>query len=74
MVRGRIWAFYDNSMLADAMEAANRANALIRTSADAILDPQVLVEAIRADGRVVDLVYRDVNRATCEYLGMSRES
>jgi sigma-B regulation protein RsbU (phosphoserine phosphatase) len=69
---GRIWAFYDNSMLADAMAAANRANALIRTSADAILDPQVLVEAIRADGRVVDLVYRDVNRATCEYLGMSR--
>ena len=70
---GRIWAFYDNSMMADALQAANRAHALVRTSADAILDPQVLVEAIRSDGRVTDLVYRDVNRATCEYLGLSRD-
>jgi PAS domain S-box-containing protein len=70
---GRVWAFYDNSMLAEALQAANRANALVRTSADAILDPQVLVEAIRSGGRAVDLVYRDVNLATCEYLGMSRD-
>ncbi len=33
----------------------------------------MLVEAIRSDGRVIDLVYRDVNRATCEYLGLSRD-
>jgi PAS domain S-box-containing protein len=70
---GRIWAFYDNSMLADALEAANRAHALVRTSADAILDPQVLIEAVRSDGQVVDLVYRDVNLATCEYLSLSRD-
>ncbi len=70
---GRIWAFFDNSTLADAVATANRANALIRTTADAILDPQVLVEAIRTDGRIVDLVYRDVNRAACEDLGSPRE-
>jgi len=46
-----------------------------RISADAILDPQVLIEAIRSDpaGRIVDLVYRDVNLAACEQLGLPRQ-
>ncbi|MGI9123815.1 MAG: hypothetical protein ACR2JM_03560, partial [Mycobacterium sp.] len=39
-----------------------------------MLDPQVLMEAVRdPSGRVVDFLYRDVNRATCEYLGLSRD-
>ena len=70
---GRIWAFYDNSPLADAIDATNRANALVRTNSDAMLDPQVLAAAVRSGGRVIDLIYRDANRATCEYLGLSRD-
>jgi PAS domain S-box-containing protein len=70
---GRIWAFYDNTFIAQAMDSANRANALIRASSDATLDPQVVLEGVWRDGTVVDLIYRDVNRATCEYLGLSRD-
>ena len=70
---GRIWAFYDNSFLARTMEASSQTEALLRTNADSMLDPQVLLEGVWKDGTVVDLLYRDVNRATCEYLGLSRE-
>ena len=65
---GRIWAFYDNSFLAQA-------NALAQANSDAQMDPQVLVQGVRAapDGPIIDLVYREVNRATCEYLGLSRD-
>ncbi len=70
---GRIWAFYDNSALARAMAASDRANALWRANTESMLDPQVLMEGIWQDGHVVDLVHRDVNRAACEYLGLSRD-
>lgn len=70
---GRIWAFYDNSPVAEAIDAANQASALIRASSDALLDPQVLLEGVWRDGHVVDLIYRDVNRVTSEYLGLSRD-
>ena len=64
---GRIWAFYDNSFLAQA-------NALAQANSDAQMDPQVLVQGIRSepDGPIVDLVYRELNRATSDYLGLSR--
>ncbi|MCB0941420.1 MAG: PAS domain S-box protein [Mycobacterium sp.] len=55
--------------------AANQPTlALLRASTDAMLDPQVLLEA-SADsvGQIVDFVYREVNQATCEYLGVTRE-
>lgn len=65
---GRIWAFYDNSFLAQA-------NALAQANSDAQMDPQVLVQGVRAmpEGPIADLLYREVNRATCEYLGLSRD-
>ena len=65
---GRIWAFYDNSFLAQA-------NALAQANSDAQMDAQVLVQGVRSapDGPIVDLVYREVNRATYEYLGLSRD-
>lgn len=64
---GRIWAFYDNSSLAQA-------SALAQANTEALMDPQVLVQGIRSEsGAIVDLVYRDVNRATWEYLGLPRE-
>lgn len=70
---GRLWAFYDNSALAQAIEVSSRATALLRTTSDAMIEPQALLEAVWGDGQIVDFVYRDVNRATCEYLGMDRE-
>ena len=64
---GRIWAFYDNSFLAQA-------SAMAQANTDALMDPQVLVQGIRSgNGVIVDLVYRDINRATSDYLGLSRE-
>lgn len=69
---GRIWAFYDNSTVAKAIESAEDAGALLRASSEAMLDPQVLLEAVLRDGRAVDLIHRDVNRAACEYLGVRR--
>lgn len=59
---------------AEQREATREALELLRSATDAMLDPQALVEAVRnAAGEVVDLVYRDVNRAFSEYVGISRE-
>lgn len=70
---GRIWAFYDNSAIAQAIEESNHALALLRATSDAMLEPQALLEAVWGDGEIVDFVYRDVNRATCDYLGMAHD-
>ena len=46
-----------------------------RAATDGMLDPQVLFEAVRdADGRVVDLVIRSVNRATCLFMREREEN
>lgn len=46
----------------------------MRASTEALLDPQVLLEAQRdSSGRVIDFIYRQLNQATCNYLGLSRE-
>ena len=51
---------------------ANSQLRLWRASADSMLDPQVVLEAVRdCDGRVVDFRYRSVNKATCVYLGLA---
>jgi len=53
------------------VEASEAALALLRSSADAMIDPQVLFEAVRdSDGRVVDFRYRSANRAALSYLGL----
>ena len=62
----------------DLVEARHRAEAdedLLRITADAMLDPQVVLEAVRdGAGKVIDFTYVQVNRATCEYLAMPRET
>lgn len=71
---GRVWAFYDESELAQALGSSEQARARLRANTDALLDPQVLWEAVRdPSGRIIDFVYRDVNAATSEYLGLARE-
>ena len=72
--RGRSWIFYDESQSAQALESLDHTYALQRASADGMLDPQALLEAVRdPSGEIVDFVYRDANRATYDYLGMTRE-
>jgi diguanylate cyclase (GGDEF)-like protein len=44
----------------------------LRALIDTMLDPWVLMEALRdADGRIVDFVYRDANSAACAYNGVA---
>jgi PAS domain S-box-containing protein len=72
---GRVWVFADESALSQALDVSEYTRSVIQTASDAMLDPLVQVVAIRDDaGRIVDFVYRDVNRATCNYLGTSREA
>ena len=48
---------------------------LLRASSDALLDPHVFFEAVwDSRGNVVDFIYREINQATCDYVGMSREA
>ena len=56
-----------------AVESARRAVVQMRAWADALLDPVVLYEAVRDDGgQVVDFVCRDLNRAACAEVGLTR--
>ena len=71
--QGRIWVFYDDSALSQALESAERTRDLLQISADGMLDPQTLMQGIRdEDGRIVDFRFCEVNRAACEYLTMDR--
>lgn len=47
---------------------------LLRASSDSMLDPQVLLEAVRdASGQVVDFTHVALNHAACEYLDRPAE-
>ena len=68
---GRVWAFDDVSALPDALAASEAAQTLLRASMDAMINPQVLFEAVRDPaGQVVDFIYRNANRAALAYLGL----
>ena len=59
---------YENSR--ESMQAWE----LLRASADSMLDPQVLLEAVRdSECRVVDFRYVSVNRAACRYMRLTAE-
>lgn len=56
-----------------AVETARRAVTLMRAWADSMHDPVNLLEAVRdGEGRVVDFICRDLNRAACEQMGLRR--
>ncbi len=47
--------------------------AVLRASADALLDPCALLDAVRdSSGRIVDFCYRQVSQAACDQFGLSR--
>ena len=55
-----------------AAERIANSEAILRASVDSMLNPHVLMEAVRdPDGRVVDFRYLSVNRAACIYLGLA---
>ena len=58
---------------AEALATSRLNTGLLRSVADGLIDPLVLLEAVRdSGGRVVDFVYRELNKATCDYLGRPR--
>jgi PAS domain S-box-containing protein len=57
-----------------ARERAQEGEARLRAVLDSLMDPHVLMAAVRdADGRVVDFVYETVNEAACQYHRLPRE-
>jgi len=68
---GRIWVYEDVSEAAQALAASQATQTLVQASADSMLDPQVLLEAVRGpEGQIVDFRYLRVNPAVCTYLGV----
>jgi len=64
----RVWIFDDVSELAQVLDASRAAERLLRAAIDSMIDPHALLESVRdGSGRVVDFVYRSVNRAACGY-------
>ena len=58
---------------ANLLAAQRAAIAVLRASADALLDPCVLLAAARdSAGGIVDFCFLQVNQATCDYIGLSR--
>ena len=66
--------FRDIDDQARLQEDLERRERLLRAVSDSVLDPQILVRAVRdAGGAPVDFVYEDVNRASTEYMSLGRE-
>lgn len=57
-----------------AQQEARAQNARRRAVLDSMLDPHVLLEAVRDEtGDIVDFMYADANDAACDYMRMSRD-
>jgi PAS domain S-box-containing protein len=60
--------------LVHAREAAQMDQAAIRATVDSLLDPHILLEAVRDEtGQIVDFVYVGANSAACAYNRMDYE-
>lgn len=61
--------------LLEELGETERSKELLRVNMDSVLDPLVLLEAVRDPdtGEVADFRYLDVNEATCAYLSLQRE-
>jgi diguanylate cyclase (GGDEF)-like protein/PAS domain S-box-containing protein len=67
-VTGAVGGMKDVDELVRARMQVEHERALLRASSDSMLDPQVLLEAVRdASGQLVDFTYVALNRAACEY-------
>jgi diguanylate cyclase (GGDEF)-like protein/PAS domain S-box-containing protein len=57
----------------DVHEELRAERAQARAVLDSLLDPHVILEAVREDGRIVDFVYTSANDAACVYNGMTHD-
>ena len=70
-VDGRVWIFDDVSVPSTALGVSESARTLLQVNADAMPEPQTLLEAVRdPGGRVVDFVCRSANRSACVLMGV----
>jgi len=70
-VDGRVWIFTDISVPSNPLGASESARTLLQVNADAMPEPQTLLEAVRdPGGRVVDFACRSANRSACVLLGV----
>ncbi|MEI6623025.1 MAG: PAS domain S-box protein, partial [Actinomycetes bacterium] len=71
-VIGRISTMRDVHEQVLAREQLNAERARLRATLDSLLDPHVLLEAVRdGSGEIVDFVYTDANPAACTYNGLA---
>lgn len=71
---GYVLALRDVQDLVASQEQLEAQRRQLQATLDSLLDPHVLLEAVRdADGEVVDLLAIDANRAACAFMGESRE-
>lgn len=69
-----IWSLRDVEELVRARQRAETAEARLQATLDVQLDPQVALEALRdSNGTIEDFVYRQVNPAACEYMGLPHD-
>ncbi len=72
---GVVGGLTDVEDLVHARQRAEDSERMGRITADAMLDPQVLLEAIRDDGgEIVDFTFVKVNRATAEYFSLDQDA
>ncbi|WP_407344128.1 PAS domain-containing protein [Pengzhenrongella phosphoraccumulans] len=65
---GVVASFQDVTELVLAQESAQRHRSRLRAAVDSLMDPQVLLEAVRdAAGQIVDFVYLEANPAACTH-------
>jgi PAS domain S-box-containing protein len=71
---GLLLSVHDITAQVRAERALEADRAALRATVDSLLDPHVLLEAVRDEaGRIVDFVYVDANPAACAYNGMEYE-
>lgn len=64
---------YDITALVEQEEALDSQRRLLAVTLDTMVDPHVHLEAVRrADGRLLDFRFAQVNQAACDQLGQSR--
>ena len=74
-VTGAVGEVKDVDDLVRARMQVEHERTLLRASTDSMLDPQVLLQAVRdASGRIVDFTHVALNRGACEYLDRSAKA
>ncbi|MFM2077791.1 MAG: hypothetical protein RJA49_1681 [Actinomycetota bacterium] len=67
-VTGGVGSVRDITDVVGAVDDLVRAENLLRVTLDTLIDPHAVLDAVRdEDGVIIDFVYREANRAACEF-------